>query len=140
MKLTLLIATVFCCCKLAQLFLQAIAKFQKFQTYKNKYIMSINPTVCPCCTLLKAWNLHQISGPISISIPDFPCGICSLEEPNCETIVKDRNAHGGGVLIALRNDFIADPQNYLNTTCELVWTKVHFFRNKAIYLASYFRH
>ena len=42
------------------------------------------------------------------------------------------------VLIALRNDIIADPQDKLNT-CEIVWTKVHFFRNKAVYLASYYR-
>ena len=42
------------------------------------------------------------------------------------------------VLIALRNDIIADPQDKLNT-CEIVWTNVHFFRNKAVYLASYYR-
>ena len=40
---------------------------------------------------------------------------------------------------AIRKDIIADPQHKMNTTCEIVWTKVHFFRNKAVYLASYYR-
>ena len=40
---------------------------------------------------------------------------------------KERNAHGSGVLIVpLRNDIIADPQNNLNTTCEIICTKLHF--------------
>ena len=45
---------------------------------------------------------------------------------NYDAIRNDRNLHGGGVLIAVRNDIIADPQDKLNTTCEIIWTKVHF--------------
>ena len=58
---------------------------------------------------------------------------------NYEAIRNDRYLDGGGVLIAVRNDIIADPQDKLNTTCEIIWTKVHFVHNKSIYIASYYR-
>ena len=58
---------------------------------------------------------------------------------NYEAIRNDRNIHGGGVLIAVRTDIIADPQDKLNTACEIIWTKVHFLHKKAIYIASYQR-
>ena len=78
--------------------------------------------------------LFLVETKLDSSIPTY-----SFLPTNYEAIRKDRNAHGGGVLIALRNDIIADPQDKLNTTCEIVWTKMHFFRNKAVYLASYYR-
>ena len=58
---------------------------------------------------------------------------------NYEAIINDRNIHGGGVLIAVRTDIIADPQDKFNTACEIIWTKVHFLHKKAIYIASYYR-
>ena len=58
---------------------------------------------------------------------------------NYDAIRNDRNLHGGGVLIAVRNDIIADPQDKLNITCEIIWTKVHFVHKKSIYIASYYR-
>ena len=58
---------------------------------------------------------------------------------NYDAIRNYRNLHGGGVLIAVRNDIIADPQDKLNTTCEIIWTKVHFVHKKSIYIASYYR-
>ena len=78
--------------------------------------------------------LFLVETKLDSSIPTY-----SFLPTNYEAIRKDRNAHGGGVLIALRNDIIADPQDKLSTTCEIVWTKVHFFRNKAVYLASYYK-
>ena len=50
---------------------------------------------------------------------------------NYEAIRNDRNTHGGGVLIAVRTDIIADPQDKLNTACEIIWTKVHFLHTKS---------
>ena len=58
---------------------------------------------------------------------------------NYEVNRNDRNIHGGGVLIAVRTDIIADPQDKPNTACEIIWTKVHFLHKKAIYIASYYR-
>ena len=43
------------------------------------------------------------------------------------------------LLIAVRTDIIADPQDKLNTACEIIWTKVHFLHKKTIYIASNYR-
>jgi hypothetical protein len=63
----------------------------------------------------------------------------SFLPPNYNAIRKDRSIHGGGVLIAFRDDIVAEPLTNLNSNCEIVWTKVHFTRNKSIYFASYYR-
>ena len=63
----------------------------------------------------------------------------SFPQPNYNAIRKDRTIHGGGVLIAFRDDIVAEPLTNLNSNCEIVWTKVHFTRNKSIYFASYYR-
>ena len=63
----------------------------------------------------------------------------SFLPPNYVAIRKDRNAHGGGVLIAFRDDITAESLDNLNSNCEIVWTKIHFARNKSIFFASYYR-
>ena len=63
----------------------------------------------------------------------------SFLPPNYVAIIKDRNAHGGGVLIAFRDDITAESLDNLNSNCELVWTQIHFARNKSIFFASYYR-
>ena len=63
----------------------------------------------------------------------------SFLPPNYTAIRKDRSIHGGGVLIAFRDDIVAEPLTNLNSNCEIVWTKVHSTRNKPIYFASYYR-
>ena len=63
----------------------------------------------------------------------------SFLPPNYEAIRKDRNVHGGGVLIAFRDNIVAEPLQNLNSNCEIIWTKIHFARNKCIYFASYYR-
>ena len=63
----------------------------------------------------------------------------SFLPPNYNAIQKDRSIHRGGVLIAFRDDIVAEPLTNLNSNCEIVWTKVHFTRNKSIYFASYHR-
>ena len=62
----------------------------------------------------------------------------SFLPPNYVAIRKDRNAHGGGVLIAFRDDITAESLDNLNSNCEIVWTKIHFARNKSIFFASYY--
>ena len=63
----------------------------------------------------------------------------SFLPPNYEAIRKDRNVHGGGVLIAFRDNIVAEPLQNLNANCEIVWKKIHFERNKCINFASYYR-
>ena len=63
----------------------------------------------------------------------------SFLPPNYVAIRKDRNAHGGGALIAFRDDITAESLDNLNSNCEIVWTKIHFARNKSIFFASYYR-
>ena len=43
------------------------------------------------------------------------------------------------VLIAFRDDITAESLDNLNSNCEIVWTKIHFARNKSIFFASYYR-
>ena len=62
----------------------------------------------------------------------------SFLPPNYEAIRKDKNVHGGGVLIAFRDIIVAEPLQNLNSNCEIVWIKIHFVRNKCIYFASYY--
>ena len=50
--------------------------------------------------------LFQVETKLDSSIPT-----CFFLPTNYEVIRKDRNTHGDGVLIALRNDIIADPQD-----------------------------
>ena len=50
----------------------------------------------------------------------------SFLSPNYEAIRKDRNVHGGGVLIAFRDNIVAEPLQNLNSNCEIIWTKIHF--------------
>ena len=63
----------------------------------------------------------------------------SFLPPNYVAIRKDRNAHGGVILIAFRDDITAESLDNLNSNCEIVWTKIHFARNKSIFFASYYR-
>ena len=60
-------------------------------------------------------------------------------DSNYVAIRKDRNYHGGGVLITFRDDITAESLDNLNSNCEIVLTKIHlsdFARNKSIF---YFR-
>ena len=62
----------------------------------------------------------------------------SFLPPNYNAIRKDTSIHGGGVLIAFRDDIVAEPLTNLNSNCDIVWTKVQFTRNKSIYFARYY--
>ncbi|KAK2171933.1 hypothetical protein NP493_1014g01000 [Ridgeia piscesae] len=59
----------------------------------------------------------------------------SFLPPNYNAIRKDRSIHGGGVLIAFRDDIVAEPLTNLYSNCDIVWKKVQFTRNKSIYFA-----
>ena len=63
----------------------------------------------------------------------------SFLPPNYEAIRKDRNVHGGGVLIVFSDIIVAEPLQNLNSNCEILWKKIHFARNKCIYFAFYYR-
>ena len=43
------------------------------------------------------------------------------------------------LVIAFRDDITAESLDNLNSNCEIVWTKIHFARNKSIFFASYYR-
>ena len=59
--------------------------------------------------------------------------------PRGYTIFRnDRNLSGGGVLIAVKNNYIATATPELQTECEIVWCKLELVGHKAIYLCSYY--
>ena len=51
---------------------------------------------------------------------------------------NDRNLSGGGVLIAVKHNYIATATPELQSECEIVWCKLELVGQKAIYLCSYY--
>ena len=57
--------------------------------------------------------------------------------PGFSVYRNDRNRHGGGVLILVKNT-IASSQLHLDSSPELVWIRVHTGNNKDIIIASFY--
>jgi hypothetical protein len=51
---------------------------------------------------------------------------------------NDRNLLGGGVLIAVKDTYIATAVPELHTDCEIVWCKLELVGHKAVYLSCYY--
>ena len=58
--------------------------------------------------------------------------------PGYQLFRKDRNLHGGGVLVAVNSDYLCSPLTELQTDCEIVWCKLELAGQKAMYIASYY--
>ena len=55
--------------------------------------------------------------------------------PRGYTIFRnDRNLSGGGVLIAVKNTYIATATPELQTECEIVWCRLELVVHKVIYI------
>ena len=54
----------------------------------------------------------------------------------CETVP---GKIGGGVLIAVSNDFISTPVPELETECEMKWIKIDLVGAKSLYVCGYYR-
>ena len=53
---------------------------------------------------------------------------------------RDRQkGKGGGVFILVKNKFISSSVESLNTSCEILWVKIHMKAVKPLYVASYYR-
>ena len=53
---------------------------------------------------------------------------------------KDRtNKTGGGVLLAIKNEYNSEHVPELDTDCEIVWAKMNLKGNGTIYICSYYR-
>ena len=66
--------------------------------------------------------------------------ICEIDLFTYPTLTKSpaEIALPGGVLVAFHDDITAQSLDNLTSNCKIVWTKVHFARNKSIILfASY---
>ena len=54
---------------------------------------------------------------------------------------RDRNRHGGGVLIAIKDDIIMSREYDLEIdNCELFWCKVNLAGSRTLHIGSYYRH
>jgi hypothetical protein len=58
--------------------------------------------------------------------------------PNYKVFRKDRNLNGGGVLIAVKTDYLCDPITDLDTDCEIVWSKLQLVGLNDLYLCTYY--
>ena len=52
---------------------------------------------------------------------------------------RDRDDHGGGVLIALKSHIVVDEVEILDINCEVVWDKVTLANSSPMYIGSYYR-
>ena len=51
---------------------------------------------------------------------------------------KDRNLHGGGVLIAIRDTLISSPVPELDTDCEVTWCRLEIAGGKPLYVGAFY--
>ena len=52
---------------------------------------------------------------------------------------KDRTSNGGGVLIAVKEEYNSEEAPELDTKCEIVWAKLNLIGNGTVYICSYYR-
>ena len=50
----------------------------------------------------------------------------------------DRPSKGGGVIIAIRHEFLSSPVPELETKCEIIWAKLQLVGQKCFYICSYY--
>ena len=55
------------------------------------------------------------------------------------TCRKDRNGHGGGVMIMTHRKFISTHEPTLDSDCEIVWNKIALTGSHPLYTASFYR-
>ena len=63
----------------------------------------------------------------------------SVFPSNYSIFRKDRDAHGGGVFLALKSDIVCVECPKFDTNCEIIWCSVKFNNYKKLYLASFYR-
>ena len=52
---------------------------------------------------------------------------------------NDRDRHGGGVCVAIHDDYIVEEIEFPGNDCEVQWVKVILQNNDPMYIASYYR-
>ncbi len=52
---------------------------------------------------------------------------------------EDRNRHGGGVLVAFKNDYIGTKESSMKTDCEIVWAKMEVAGCRTLHVCSYYK-
>ena len=52
---------------------------------------------------------------------------------------KDRTANGGGVLIAVKEEYNSEDVPEFDTSCEIIWARIKLIGNGNVYVCSYYR-
>ena len=52
---------------------------------------------------------------------------------------KDRTTNGGGVLIAIKEEYNSEDVPELDTSCEIIWARIKLIGNGNVYVCSYYR-
>ncbi len=71
---------------------------------------------------------------LDASIPTY-----SIFPDNYTVFRKDRNASGGGVFVAVKEDIVVVERAEFVTESEITWISVEFARSATLYLASFYR-
>ena len=50
-----------------------------------------------------------------------------------------RNRHGGGVLVAFKNDYVGTKDNSMKADCEIVWAKMEVAGCRTLHVCSYYK-
>ena len=102
------------------------------------------------CNGLKGIEKHQkFEAELELHKPDIVFGCESKIDSSIPTynifpedysvLRNDRNAAGGGVFIATKNDIVTVERTEFISDCEITWISVEFARCGTLYLASFYR-
>ena len=88
--------------------------------------------------------LLESYGPLDIicgseSHLDPNIGSSEIFPPHYTVIRKDRNTHGGGVLIALKSDLNVVHRTDLDTDCEIIWAELITRKDQSVLIGSFYR-
>ena len=111
---------------------------------RNLKAMQIN-----CDGLKGIRKRHKFEAEIELHQPDIIFGCeskldssiptYSIFPDNYTVFRNDRNASGGGVFLAVKEDIVVVERAEFVTDCKITWISVEFAKSGTMYLASYYR-
>ena len=60
-------------------------------------------------------------------------------QPNFTVYRRDRDTRGGGVFTAVSDHLLSSRQEQLETSCEMIWTKIKIVGSRDLHVCSYYR-
>lgn len=71
--------------------------------------------------------------------PSDPTPEIIPDETAYATYRKDRNQHGGGVLVLVSKQYESSRETLYETDCEIIWVRLEISESDPVYIAAYYR-